>query len=95
MSAGEKRIIQRTRQKYWLLKYLKGLEGKKVTGVVSSLREVGASVYLPEYMLEVPVSSISHSVKEGDEIDLIVEQVDPLKRRIVLTPTFGLVKTNI
>jgi hypothetical protein len=54
---------------------------------VSSLRETGASVYLPEYLIEVPVSLTSDMVlKEGDKINLTVERVDPLRRKIVLVP---------
>ncbi len=83
----EKKMIERARERYWLLKYLKGFERKEITGIVSSLRETGASVYLPEYLIEVPVSQTSDMVlKEGDKINLTVERVDPLRRKIVLVP---------
>ncbi|HEX3033588.1 MAG TPA: RNB domain-containing ribonuclease [Thermodesulfobacteriota bacterium] len=85
---SEKRVVQRTREKYWLLKYLKDFEGQRIRGIVSSVRESGASVYLPEYMLEIPISLTSQMVfKEGNEVDVTVEQVDPLKRRIVVVPS--------
>jgi exoribonuclease-2 len=84
-SVREKRIVERARERYWLLKYLKGMEGRYITGVVSSLRESTASVYLPDYLLEVPVSVTSGlSVKEEDVVKLKVERVDPLRRRIFL-----------
>jgi exoribonuclease R len=83
----EKKMIERSRERYWLLKYLKDFEGKQVTGVVSSLRDRGASVYLPDYLLEVPISLSSEAVIiEGEKISLTVENVDPLRRRIVLLP---------
>lgn len=83
----EKKMIERARERYWLLKYLKGFERKEITGIVSSLRETGVSVYLPEYLIEIPVSLTSDMVlKEGDKIDLTVERVDPLRRKIVLVP---------
>jgi exoribonuclease-2 len=83
----EKKMIERARERYWLLKYLKGFERKEIMGIVSSLRETGASVYLPEYLIEVPVSLTSDMVlKEGDKINLTVERVDPLRRKIVLVP---------
>lgn len=83
----EKKMIERARERYWLLKYLKGFERKEITGIVSSLRETGASVYLSEYLIEVPVSLTSDMVlKEGDKINLTVERVDPLRRKIVLVP---------
>ncbi len=83
----EKKMIERARERYWLLKYLKGFERKEITGIVSSLRETVASVYLSEYLIEVPVSLTSDMVlKEGDKINLTVERVDPLRRKIVLVP---------
>jgi exoribonuclease-2 len=84
----EKKIIERSRERYWLFKYLKGLEGRRIRGVVSSIRERGASIYIPDYLLEVPVSLTSEMVlTEGEEITLTVQSVDPLRRRIVLIPT--------
>jgi len=84
----EKKIIEKSRERYWLFKYLKGLEGKPIRGIVSSIRERGASVYLPDYLLEIPISLTSELVlAEGEEIALTVESVDPLRRRIVLIPT--------
>lgn len=84
-SVREKRIVERARERYWLLKYLKGMEGGYIIGVVSSLKESTASVYLPDYLLEVPVSVTSGlGVKEEDVVKLKVERVDPLRRRIFL-----------
>jgi exoribonuclease R len=81
----EKKMIERSRERYWLLKYLKDFERGQVTGVVSYLRDRGASVYLPDYLLEVPTSLSSEGVAmEGEEISLTVESVDPLRRRIIL-----------
>lgn len=83
----EKKMIERARERYWLLKYLKGFEGKEITGIVSSLRETGVSVFLPEYVIEIPIALTSDMVlTEGDKINLIVERVDPLRRKIVLIP---------
>jgi exoribonuclease-2 len=83
----EKKMIERARERYWLLKHLKSLEGNEITGIVSSLRETGVSVYLPEYLLEVPVPLTCEMVlREEDRINLIVQRVDPLRRKVVLTP---------
>jgi len=83
----EKKMIERARERYWLLKYLKGFEGKEITGIVSSLKETGVSVFLPEYVIEIPIALTSDMVlTEGDKINLIVERVDPLRRKIVLIP---------
>jgi hypothetical protein len=49
------------------------------------------SVYLMDYLLEVPVPYSSEMVlKEGDTISLTVEHVDPLRRKVVLIPKFQL-----
>jgi len=83
----EKKMVERARERYWLLKHLKGLEGKKITGIVSSLRETSMSIYLTDYLLELPVPYNSEmDLKEGDTVNLIVEHVDPLRRKIVLIP---------
>lgn len=83
----EKKMVERARERYWLLKYLKGLEGREIEGIVSSLRETGLSVYLPEYLIEIPVPLTSDVVlQEEDKINLTVERVDPLRRKIVLIP---------
>ncbi len=83
----EKKMIERSRERYWLLKYLSEFEGQRIQGIVSSIRERGASVYLPDYLLEVPISLSSETVlTEGEEISLQVESVDPLRRKIVLIP---------
>jgi exoribonuclease-2 len=87
----EKKMIERARERYWLLKHLKWLEGKDITGIVSSLRDTSMSVYLMDYLLEVPVPYSSEMVlKEGDTINLTVEHVDPLRRKVVLIPRFQL-----
>jgi exoribonuclease-2 len=83
----EKKMIERARERYWLLKHLKGLEGKGITGIVSSLRDSSMSVYLTDYLLEVPVPYSSEMVcEEGDRISLSIEHVDPLRRKVVLIP---------
>jgi exoribonuclease R len=80
-------MIQRVRERYWLLKYLKDLQGKEISGIVSSVSERLAHVYLPDYLLEVPVPLTSEMViKEGDKISLTIQHVDPLRRKIVLIP---------
>lgn len=84
----EKKMIERSRERYWLLKYLKESEGGQVTGIVSSLRDRGASAYLPDYLLDLPISLSSEVVlTEGEKINLTIESVDPLRRKIVLIPS--------
>lgn len=83
----EKKMVERARERYWLLKHLKGLEGKEIKAIVSSLRDSTISIYLLDYLLEVPVPYSSEmAFKEGDTITLTVERVDPLRRKVVLIP---------
>ncbi len=86
----EKKMIERSRERYWLLKYLKDFEGEQIKGVVSSLRDRGATVYLPDYLLDLPIFLTSETVlTEGETINLTIESVDPLRRKIVLIPASG------
>jgi hypothetical protein len=57
------------------------------------MRDTSISVYLSDYLLEVPVAYSSEmAFKEGDTINLIVEHVNPLRRKVVLIP--GISKKN-
>ena len=45
------------------------------------------SIYLTDYLFELPVPYTSEmDLKEGDTVNLIVEHVDPLRRKVVLIP---------
>ncbi|MGQ0793249.1 MAG: ribonuclease catalytic domain-containing protein [Deltaproteobacteria bacterium] len=81
----EKKMIQRTRDRYWLLKYLKDFEGREIRGVVSYVSDRGASAYLMDYLFETPIP-VQFEMREGDEIALVVRSVDPLRRKISLVP---------
>ena len=83
----EKKTVEKMREKYWLYRYLRTIKGSEIRGIISSVSTSSISVYLPDYLIEVPVS-LTPTIKmdEGDMINLRIEMVDPLRRKIVLTP---------
>ena len=83
----ERRILQKNRNKFWLFKYLELNQGIILQGVVSFISGRGASAYLPDYFLELPVSGLDPSnYNEGDVINLYIENVNPLRKKIKLVP---------
>jgi len=82
----DKRTIERQRERYWLFKHLRSLEGGEIEGVVSSSTDTRVSVYLPDYLFETPVSLGSDRVpEEGARIKLRVRKVDPLRKILSLS----------
>lgn len=84
----DKKTIERNRERYWLYKHLKSLEGTAINGIISSTsgRRIGA--YLPDYLFETSVSNGPDTqVTEGDHVRLFVTRVDPLRRILTLTLT--------
>ncbi len=83
----DKRAVERQREKYWLYKYLKTLEGREIEGVISSLTDTRANVYLPDFLFEASVNSSSiETPEEGDKIKLLVQKADPLRKILRLVP---------
>ena len=83
----DKKMVERNRDKYWVYKHLKSLEGYEINGIISSLNNAKATVYLPDYLFEVPVLvGSNYNLDESREIKLIVQSVDPLRRKLSLTP---------
>lgn len=81
----DKKTIERQRERYWLYKHLRSLEGGEIEGVISSVTDTRASAYLPDYLFETPVSLGSERVpEEGARIRLRVRKVDPLRKILSL-----------
>ncbi|MEQ9618763.1 MAG: ribonuclease catalytic domain-containing protein [Deltaproteobacteria bacterium] len=86
----DKKTVQRQREKYWLYKYLKTLEGGVIEGIISSVPDTRASVYLPDYLFETTVNPGSDAaLEEGKSVKLLVQKVDPLRRtlRLAVVPS--------
>ena len=89
VSLGTREIknAQRSRHRYWLVRYLlrEGIRG--ATGYVSSRGHRGFNVYIPEFLIELPLSNAGNRVFEiGEEISVSLWGMDPLRRRIRATP---------
>jgi exoribonuclease II len=83
----EKKMVEKSREKYWVFKHLRNLQGEDINGVISSLTDSGASVYLPDYLLEVPISLNSEKVlNDGEQLKLTVVKADPIRKQIYLIP---------
>lgn len=85
MAQREARRVERALENYWLLKYLQRYVGKKkVRGIISYVNDRGkASVYLPDYLLEIPLQSrFPSTLEEGMEIEVRLEGIEPLKGQI-------------
>lgn len=87
MGVRDKRMVERNREKYWVYKHLKSLEGTKIPGTISSVNDSRATVYLTDYLFEAPVSLGSRfNLDESKNIELMVQKVDPLRRKLILAP---------
>lgn len=83
----DKRVVERQREKYWLYKYLKKLEGREIEGIISSVTDTRVNIYLPEFLFEASVNSGSIAApEEGKKIRLMVRKVDPLRKTLRLVP---------
>jgi exoribonuclease-2 len=83
----DKRTIEKQRERYWLYKHLRSLEGTQIEGIISSFTDTRANVYLPDYLFETSVSLGSDKIPvEGCAIKLIVRKADPLRKILTLVP---------
>jgi exoribonuclease-2 len=82
----DKKTIERQRERYWLYKHLRTLEGKEIEGIVSSVTDTRANAYLPDYLFETPVGLGSDKIPaEGERVRLRIRKVDPLRKILSLT----------
>lgn len=83
----DKKMVEKNRERYWVYKHLQKLQGKEIHGIITSINGARANVYLPDYLFEVPVSLSSKvNLEESRDIKLLVQKVDPLRRKLTLTP---------
>jgi exoribonuclease-2 len=85
---GQVALIQRNRNRYWLLKYLAARIGTKEEALVLGRKRIGYQVLLKEYLLECSLSaSDGVSLKPGDPAQVTIQYVNPRKDilRVFLT----------
>jgi len=82
----DKKMVERNRERYWVYKHLEKLQGQEIHGIINTINDTRASVYLPDYLFEVPINLGSKvNLEEGRDIKLLVQKVDPLRRKLTLT----------
>lgn len=87
LATREIKNAQRGRHRYWLMRYLLEKDIKGATGYVSSRGYNGFNVYIPEFLIELTLSnSGGRAFDIGNELSLSVWGVDPLRRRIRVSP---------
>ena len=83
----DKRTVERSREKYWLYKHLEQHKGDVIHGIISSISNSRASVYIPQYLFEMQIQIGAYNIsKEGEDIKLVIQNVDPLRRKLTLQP---------
>ncbi len=85
---GQVALIQRNRQRYWLLKHLEGRIGEKLEAIVLQRRRASCLILIPEYMLEceMPLSG-GMTLHPEDLVQVTIQRVDA--RRDVFTVFLG------
>ena len=87
LATREIKNAQRSRHRYWLIRYLLEKDIKGATGYVSSRGYNGFNVYIPEFLVELALSNAGGRVFDiGSELSLSIWGVDPLRRRIRVSP---------
>lgn len=87
LATREIKNAQRSRHRYWLIRYLLEKDIKGATGYVSSKGYSGFNVYIPEFLVELALSNTGGRVFDiGSELSLSIWGADPLRRRIRVSP---------
>ena len=87
LATREIKNAQRSRHRYWLIRYLLEKDIKGATGYVSSRGYNGFNVYIPEFLVELALSNTGGRVFDiGSELSLSIWGADPLRRRIRVSP---------
>ena len=83
MAVKEKRVIEKSRERYWVLKYLSDNKISELQGVISSVRDKRVTVYVPEYLLDLPIAVSSDTQLEvGNKAKLFINKIDLNRRKI-------------
>jgi exoribonuclease-2 len=85
---GQVALVQRNRQRYWLLRHLERKVGQKLEAIVLQRRRTACLILIPEYMLEceMPLSG-GMALHPEDLIQVTVQRVDA--RRDVFSVFLG------
>ena len=88
LATREIKNAQRSRHRYWLIRYLLEKDIKGTIGYTSSKGYNGFNVYIPEFLIELALSNAGGRVFDiGSELSLSIWGIDPLRRKIRVSPT--------
>ena len=88
LATREIKNAQRSRHRYWLIRYLLEKDIKGTIGYISSKGYNGFNVYIPEFLIELALSNAGGRVFDiGSELSLSIWGMDPLRRKIRVSPT--------
>ncbi|MGH7884749.1 MAG: ribonuclease catalytic domain-containing protein [Thermodesulfobacteriota bacterium] len=83
LNVREIKNAQKSRHRYWLLKYLLQENIKIVKGYISQTSSYRITAYLPELFIELPLSNRGkRDFSIGEEVTLELKNIDPLRRKI-------------
>jgi len=83
MAVKEKRLIEKSRERYWVLKYLLDNNINELDGIISTVRDRRINVYIPEYLLDLPLTPSSDSQLEvGNKAKILINKIDLNRRKI-------------
>lgn len=83
MAVKEKRLIEKSRERYWILKYLSDNKISELQGIISLVRDKRVTVYIPEYLLDLPIALSSDSQLEvGNKAKILINKIDLNRRKI-------------
>ncbi len=83
------RELMKSRKFYWLLKFFSMNRGMKVVGIYSRYREGRHFVYLPDYLIELPVLlPFSRPQREGRRMIFAIDRVNLVLRKLYLKPLY-------
>ncbi len=81
-------LIQRERNRYWLLKYLEKKRGKQEDAIIVGKRNDEYQILIPEYMIEcyISASSLNNMLKPQDLIKVTIQNVNARKNIFSVYP---------
>ncbi len=85
-SIHSRRAAQRSRKRFWLCEYFRNMEkNRKLKAIVSRVTDRRIFVWLTDYFSEFPLHGADNGLlNEGENITVVVINVDPLKRKLKL-----------
>lgn len=85
LNVREIKNSQRSRHRYWFFKYLLQENIKTVKGYISQKNSYRTAAYIPQFFSELTVTNIAKKeLKIGQEVELEIRKIDPLRRKIQL-----------